>query len=190
MLCLAINFPKVSDAHTFSDFFIDIDIRKALFPHLNYLNYTEYSLAFIKNWISINEQKGLPFLRVIRIVDDIIPEESWNETNSQLVGFLVYASAKDSLHNSGFEYGLSFAVKSNFRNKGIATQAVKMTEEWMNNEGYDYVICWVKPSKLASHKVLKKLNFDIATDNLFGTAYTKRLNMNLEKYNNGVLLSK
>lgn len=104
--------------------------------------------------------------------------------HDELIGFITNKEAGpgDCFFLGGLNYELSYALRNDFRNKGIMTEAIIAITNFMRMKTVNIVAALVKPGNIQSEKALHKAGFDIAMITPVGTAFVKRLEMTLKKY--------
>ena len=171
----------LSDSSQFFELSKDIDIRSE-FPNMRFQN-VEDANQYIEHQKQIQETSRTAFFKAIRI---IFGEDTgvYTETNSILIGFISLHSsgAFESMLAGGIKETLSYAIKSNFRKKGLMTTALNMTLEAMTEDRYNIVASIVKPHNKASIRVLEKCGFDLISQNVITSFYVKRITMNEFEY--------
>lgn len=106
-----------------------------------------------------------------------------NTKNSELIGFIVNTKVSiNDCSNTGYNWLLSFALKSRYENNGLMTIALKLFLEIMYNIGYTFATSFVRHGNESSQKVLEKCGFDLARENFRGKTFIKSLNISNEFY--------
>lgn len=152
---------------------------------INYRNQTiEATKQEINFWVK-NSQKVFPsFFRVIRLTphDNL---SSYTRDNSFLIGFIsnIQADQTDQLY-SGFKMLINFGITEEYEGKGIMTMALEMTLEKLYEMKFSIVSAFVKPSNIASEKVLIKCGFDLLNSDLRGKTFVKALMIDKDEYKN------
>ncbi len=180
---LATTPAKMSDSKSFFNLIQDKEIRKE-FVSLREISTIEQATLYLDGQIRSHfNLDNKNFFKLIRIVfsEDT---ESYNDTNSILVGFISLhdAGMMDQLLTGGFNQNLSFAIISQYRNKGIMTTALNMTLDAMYADTYNLVPALVKPENIESAKVLKKCGFDEVSKSPMGSLFVRRLTMDEFQY--------
>jgi RimJ/RimL family protein N-acetyltransferase len=173
---------KMSDAESFFDLICDKDIRKE-FAGFRRIETIEEATVYLEGFIKIHYSKSGNFFKVIRIVFDE-NTESYDDTNSLLIGFiaLLDSGVMDHILTGGFRQNLSFAIKSEYRNKGFMTIALELTLEAMFADTYNLVPALVLPGNFRSARVLEKCGFDKVSQSSSGDLFVKRLLMDETHY--------
>ncbi len=106
------------------------------------------------------------------------------EKQHELIGFVTNKEAgyADYMFLGGFDYALSYALRSDFRNKGIMTEVLLAVTSFMQAKSINMVAALVKLGNIQSEKALRKADFDMVMFSPGGTAFVKKLNMSLKKY--------
>jgi len=171
----------LSDAKQFFELSKDIDIRKE-FPYMRFENIDD-AKQYIEHQMQIKETSRTAFFKAIRI---IFGKDTGNYTdkNSILIGFISLhkSGAFETMLAGGFKETLSYAIISNFRNKGLMTLALNMTLGAMKVDEYNLVATIVKPHNAPSIRVLEKCGFDLVTENVITSFFVKRITMNEIEY--------
>ena len=172
----------LSDASQFFELSKDTDIRNE-YPNMRFDNELDARI-YIEHQFKIQETSRTSFFKAIRI---IFGNDTGNYTdkNSILIGFISLHTTNDfeiSLAG-GFKETLSYGIKSNYRNKGLMSIALKMTLDAMNEDGYNVVAAIVKNGNTPSSRVLEKSGFDLISENAISSFYVKRITMNEDEYN-------
>lgn len=171
----------LSDATQFFELSKDLDIRKE-FPNMRFESIDD-AKQYIEHQLQIRETSQTAFFKAIRI---IFGEDTgiYTDKNSILIGFISLhkSGSFETMLAGGFKETLSYAIKSNFRKKGLMTLALNMTLGAMREDGYNVVAAIVKPNNDSSIRVLEKCGFDLITDNVINLFYVNRITMNEIEY--------
>lgn len=178
---LILTDPILADTNSFHNLISEPDIQRQF---LNFRNRDlDETKREIETWVA-NRAKFFPlFLRMVKITEDE-SAQSWDDTNSELIGFIsnVNAGQTDNLY-SGFKVLMNYAIRKKFENKGIMTAALEMTLQRMYELNYNIASAFIKPGNNASERVLIKCGFDLVKDTPMGKSYVKALKIDLNKYN-------
>ncbi|MGI8950975.1 MAG: GNAT family N-acetyltransferase [Chitinophagaceae bacterium] len=82
----------------------------------------------------------------------------------ELIGFITNKEAglDDRLFLGGLNYELSYALRKDFRGKGIMIEVIISTTNFMRIKTVNIVAALVKPGNIQAEKTLHKAGFDIA----------------------------
>jgi len=102
----------------------------------------------------------------------------------ELIGFI---SNKETgidykIFLGGLNYELIFALRKNFRNKGIMTEVVIAVTNFMEIKGLNIVAAIVKSGNIESERTFYKSGFDLAKKTPVGMTFVKKLKISLKKY--------
>lgn len=102
----------------------------------------------------------------------------------ELIGFISNkeAGSTDSRYLGGINYELSYALRRDYRNKGLMTEVLLAITNFMKAKNINIVAALVMPGNVQSERTLLKAGFDILMCTLGRTAFYKRLDMPLKKY--------
>lgn len=171
----------LSDAAQFFELSKDVDIRKE-FPNMRFENIDD-ARQYIEHQMEVQKTSRTAFFKAIRI---IFGQDTgiYTDKNSILIGFISLhkSGAFETMLAGGFKETLSYAIKSNFRKKGLMTIALNMTLGAMREDEYNLVAAIVKPHNASSIQVLEKCGFDLITENAINSFYVKRITMNEIEY--------
>jgi RimJ/RimL family protein N-acetyltransferase len=178
---------KISDSASFFQLIQDKDIRQE-FINLRSINSVEEAQTFLKHQVENTSTKR--FFKAIRIGFNE-DADSWTSDNSILIGFISLhdAGLMDSFLTGGFHQNLSFAIETQYGNRGIMTTSLNMLLQAMIADEYNVVPALVKPNNAASEKVLIKCGFDKVRESPMGTLYVRRLTMNEFEYKKAMSLA-
>lgn len=180
MTHLIVNDPNKEDYVQFHSLVTQQHIQ-AEFPHFQGRT-IEASKKEIEYWVNNREEILPDFLRIIRLTNNG-EAQKWDESNSQIVGFIANLKGGSiEQENSGFERLINFAISERFQGKGIMTQGLKMTMQWLKQLGLNISTAFVKPENVASCRVLEKCGFDRVRETPLGITYAKALNIDLMEY--------
>lgn len=174
---------QVSDVNQFFELSQDPDIWKE-FPNMRFENIEE-AKDYLEYQIEITKRSGVTFFKAIRIIFSGLKSE-YTEKNNLLVGFISLhesAGSFDQILAGGFEQTLSYAIKSNYRRKGLMTIALNMTIDAMKQDGYNLVAAIVHQSNEPSIRVLQKCDFEFIRNTHFSSLYVKRISMSKKEFN-------
>ncbi len=172
---------QLSDAYAFLELAKDEEIMSE-FPNMRFKDINE-AQEYLNQQIEINNVSEKNFFRAIRIIFDTDTGE-YTDSNSILIGFISLhdVGTMDSLLTGGFHQNLSYAIKQQYRRKGLMTRALNLTLNAMIENGYNLVPALVKPNNIPSEKVLLKCGFDKVNSTPMGNTYVKRLCMDEYRY--------
>ncbi len=168
-----LNDPNLHDVQQFHRLLDDQEISRE-FPYFESVTVQD-AFIHIVHWMKAIEERSIEFLRLIKLSPLNIGEtEIWDESNSQLVGFI--ANVKNVSYYSGCENTLIYGIARKWRGKGIMKWALKKTVHYMEERGYNYASAYVKHTNIASIHVLERNNFHKASENAMGITYLRYIN--------------
>lgn len=137
---------------------------------------------YIRNMIAYNENSGKCFFQMTKIAFKEAPV--YDDSNSISIGFVTLydTGISDRLFSGGFNQNLGFAIKLQYRNKGLTTLALTQVLERLLQLEYTIVPAFVKHGNVASERVLQKCGFDKVLETPMGNTFVKRLFMNESEY--------
>jgi RimJ/RimL family protein N-acetyltransferase len=173
---------QLSDAGQFYELCKDSEI-KLEFPNLRFENIQDAE-NYLENRIGEIEKSSLSFFKAIRIVFNGL-EEFYTDKNNILIGFISLnrTGSFDQILAGGIEHTLRYAIKSEYRRKGLMTIALNLTLDAMYQDGYNILAATVKKENIPSLKVLEKCGFVMVRDSGLSLLYVKRIKMDEYEFN-------
>jgi len=166
---------QIEDAKSIIEFGKDREI------HEEFLNFRFGNLKeaekYVENMIVYNENSGKCFFQMTKIAFKEAP--LYNDTNSTSIGFVTLydTNISDRLFSGGFNQNLGFAIKSQYRNKGLTTIALNQVMDRLLDLEYTIIPAFVKLNNVASERVLQKCGFNKVLETPMGNTFVKRLYM-------------
>ena len=173
---------QLTDANQFFELTKDADIMRE-YPNMRFDSVDE-ARNYLEHQIDITESARINFFKAIRIVFNGL-ESVYTEKNNIIIGFvsLHKTGGIDRIFSGGFEDTLNYAIKSNYRCKGLMTIALNMTLDAMLQDGYNLVAANVKKYNNPSIRVLEKSGFIKVKDYPISYLYARRIRMEENEFN-------
>jgi RimJ/RimL family protein N-acetyltransferase len=186
-MILLLTEPKLYDTYQF--YYNILNDYAIVNEFVNYRGFTlDRAKAHISEYIKLNAENSVNWLTFIKLTDKVSPNDIYDETNSQLIGFINSSKSRGYEKDvTGINDLLNFGIIENYRKRGLMTIALKMKLERLYELGFNFVAAFVKGNNFGSEKVLEKCGFDKIQDSPFHSLYTKRIKMDEERYKESII---
>jgi RimJ/RimL family protein N-acetyltransferase len=173
---LLLTLPHMNDYVEFHEINQDFQLQSE-FPNLRNQSLQEAKVILDK-WIIRNHEPGPADFVFVKIAKEVNEKNYYDSSNSKMIGFItVNESALSDFSRTGFKTLLNYGLMEKYRNKGIMTMALKMRIEAYIDLGYNILPAYIKGDNPASERVLRKCGFRRVNDDILGSTFVKRLDI-------------